>query len=344
MQPADIKEFIESAVNLPLIQVGSAVEIFVQKSTDHFDLRSWTRLLDHLDAFLSVQANRNDIKKSPTTDAPLDPPFPTEEIISVLKALYLLIKGASNRKIFASVAELTSLLASQDSDVVLAVLDVIGAVFFGGAGDKKQDELIQRITTMAKMSTDNLSLYDLAQGNASAAEPWIFISFTTTAPAHASDDVNAPMSHLLDMRQHTDSSLLDIRTKINSLGKPFHDQFAELHAIRQARVALSASSLQMVSSLSPAAPTSAEIALLSGSSFSAASSRLNPVQKELCIVLNARYMLPYLILFISRRSDSGLHSVYKQKEIAQVVSILEDDENIPDKIQTSILKNLRASV
>ncbi|XP_054777632.1 E3 ubiquitin-protein ligase UPL1-like [Prosopis cineraria] len=151
--PPRIRSFINSVTAVPLEKIEEPLKGFIWEF-DKGDFHHWVDLFNHFDSFFEkyVKSRKDLLIDDNFLD--LDPLFPREAILQILRVIRIILENCSNKHFYSSYEQhLSALLASTDADVVEASLETLASFF------KK---------TIGKYSIRDASLnsklYALAQG------------------------------------------------------------------------------------------------------------------------------------------------------------------------------------
>ncbi|KAK3268281.1 E3 ubiquitin-protein ligase upl1 [Cymbomonas tetramitiformis] len=122
--PSQVQEFIGSVVQVAGESIAAPLQNFQTWCYGKGDFCHWIDLFDHFDAFFDAHVKpRAELKIQDTKSE--DPPFPRESCLEILRVSSLILENCNNKHMYSSVEHLTSLLAANDVDLVLATLHTL---------------------------------------------------------------------------------------------------------------------------------------------------------------------------------------------------------------------------
>lgn len=125
--PPNIKSFINSVTTVPLENVELPLKNFAWEF-DKGDFHHWVDLFNHFDSFFeSYIKSRKDLHLEDNF-LDLDPPFPREAVLQILRVSKLILENCTNRHFYIFFEQhLSALLASTDADIIEASLQTLMA-------------------------------------------------------------------------------------------------------------------------------------------------------------------------------------------------------------------------
>ncbi|CAI5971391.1 unnamed protein product, partial [Closterium sp. NIES-65] len=122
--PPRVKEVIDSIISVPLHDIAKPLSEF-KWTYDKGDVLHWVDLLNHFDAFLEASVKSRKDLQLDGRFAGVDPPFPRDAVLQVLRVSRVILENSVNKHLYASVEHVCTLLASTDLDVLSASLELL---------------------------------------------------------------------------------------------------------------------------------------------------------------------------------------------------------------------------
>ncbi|CAI7783819.1 unnamed protein product, partial [Closterium sp. NIES-54] len=136
--PPRVKEVIDSVISfLPLsafrcasVPLSSSLIDIISPydsgvSVWQGDVLHWVDLLNHFDAFLETSVKSRKDLQLEGRFAGVDPPFPRDAVLQVLRVSRIILENSVNKHLYASVEHVCTLLASTDLDVLSVSLELL---------------------------------------------------------------------------------------------------------------------------------------------------------------------------------------------------------------------------
>ncbi|XP_040383322.1 E3 ubiquitin-protein ligase UPL1-like isoform X1 [Oryza brachyantha] len=125
--PPNIKSFIDCVTATPLENVKLPLKDFVWEFGKG-DFHHWVDLFNHFDLFFETYIKPRKDLLLEDDFLEMDPPFPREAVLQILRVLRLILENCTNRHFYSLFEQhLSSLLASTDADIVEASLQTLKA-------------------------------------------------------------------------------------------------------------------------------------------------------------------------------------------------------------------------
>ncbi|XP_028759255.1 E3 ubiquitin-protein ligase UPL1 [Neltuma alba] len=151
--PPRIRSFINSVTAVPLEKIEEPLKGFVWEF-DKGDFHHWVDLFNHFDSFFEKYVKPRKDLLIDDNFLDLDPPFPREAILQILRVIRIILENCSNKHFYSSYEQhLSALLASTDADVVEASLETLSTFLKKTVGKYS-----------IRDASLNSKLYALAQG------------------------------------------------------------------------------------------------------------------------------------------------------------------------------------
>lgn len=125
--PQKIRSIISNVTTAALENIEESLKGFIW-DFDKGDFHHWVDLFNHFDTFFDKRIKpRKDLQVEDNFPE-LDPPFPREAVLQILRVTRIILENCSNKHLYSSYDQhLSSLLASTDADVVEASLQTLAA-------------------------------------------------------------------------------------------------------------------------------------------------------------------------------------------------------------------------
>ncbi|XP_047178631.1 E3 ubiquitin-protein ligase UPL1-like isoform X1 [Vigna umbellata] len=151
--PPKIRCFIDRVTSVPLEKIEEPLKGFVWEF-DKGDFHHWVDLFNHFDSYFEKYIKPRKDLLIDDDFLNLDPPFPREAILQILRVIRTVLDNCTNKHFYSSYEQhLSALLASTDPDVVEASLDTLATFLKKTVGKYS-----------IRDSSLNSKLYALAQG------------------------------------------------------------------------------------------------------------------------------------------------------------------------------------
>ncbi|XP_014507028.1 E3 ubiquitin-protein ligase UPL1 isoform X1 [Vigna radiata var. radiata] len=151
--PPKIRCFIDRVTSVPLEKIEEPLKGFIWEF-DKGDFHHWVDLFNHFDSYFEKYIKPRKDLLIDDDFLNLDPPFPREAILQILRVIRTILDNCTNKHFYSSYEQhLSALLASTDPDVVEASLDTLATFLKKTVGKYS-----------IRDSSLNSKLYALAQG------------------------------------------------------------------------------------------------------------------------------------------------------------------------------------